>query len=133
MPSYERQKRLFEQKLISEQQFTEAEHDLEQLEISLADARRAWGYTEVRAPIAGTVDGARVKPATRSTIGPDLFDIVDFGSIVARVYVPEKRARPRRVPAKRCASSRRRRPASSSPAPSTASRRSSTRRAARSR
>ncbi len=87
---FARQERLFEQKLISAQQFSEAKHDLEQLEISLADARQAWGYTEVRAPIAGTIAVRRVKPGDAVTMDQTLFEIVDFGSLVVRVYVPER-------------------------------------------
>ena len=87
---FDRQKRLYEQKLISEQAYTQAKHELEQLEISLADARQAWGYTEVRAPIAGTVAVRRVKPGDAVTMDQPLFEIVDFGSLVVRVYVPER-------------------------------------------
>jgi membrane fusion protein (multidrug efflux system) len=87
---FARQERLFEQKLISEQQFTEAKHELEQLEIALADARQAWNYTEVRAPIAGTVAVRRVKPGDAVSMDQPLFDLVDFDTLVVRIYVPER-------------------------------------------
>jgi membrane fusion protein (multidrug efflux system) len=87
---HERQQRLFDQQLISEQAFTDASHDLEQLEIALADAERELGYTEVRAPISGTVTARLVKLGDQIQTGQHLFDIVDFDSIVARIYVPEK-------------------------------------------
>ncbi len=87
---FARQERLFEQKLISEQAFTQAKHDLEQLEITLADARQAWNYTEVRAPIAGTVAVRRVRPGDAVMMDQTLFEIVDFNSLVVRVYVPER-------------------------------------------
>ena len=87
---FERQQRLFEQNLISEQVFTEAKHELEQLEIELADARQAWGYTEVRAPIAGTVTMRNVKLGDQVGMDHPLFEIVDFDTLVARVYVPER-------------------------------------------
>jgi len=85
-----RQQSLFDQKLISEAAFTEAKHQYEQLEIQLADARQAWGYTEVRAPIAGTVTLRQVKAG--DTVSPDqpLFQIVDFDTLVTLVYVPER-------------------------------------------
>jgi len=87
---FERQKRLFAQDLISEQVYNDANYDLEQLQIARADAERELGYTEVRAPIGGTVTGRMVNLGDQVQIGQHLFDIVDFESIVALVYVPEK-------------------------------------------
>ncbi len=87
---YERQTRLYEQQLISEQAFSEATYELEQLELALADAQRELGYTEVRAPISGTVTARHVSVGDQVTPNQPLFEIVDFDSIVARVYVPEK-------------------------------------------
>ena len=87
---YERQQRLFSQQLISEQAFSEATYEIEQLEITLDDARRQLAHTEIRAPIGGTVTTRQVDQGDRVQPGAHLFDIVDFNSLVARVYVPEK-------------------------------------------
>jgi membrane fusion protein (multidrug efflux system) len=87
---YERQQRLYEQQLISEQVYRDATFEVEQLRLELADAERELGYTEVRAPIAGTVTSRLVNLGDTVQIGQHLFDIVDFDSIVALVYVPEK-------------------------------------------
>jgi membrane fusion protein (multidrug efflux system) len=87
---YARKERLYEQELISEQEFNDATYDLEQLRISLEDAERELGYTEVRAPISGTVTSRLVNLGDQVQIGQHLFDIVDFNSMVALVYVPEK-------------------------------------------
>ncbi len=87
---HDRLKRLFAENLISEQKFNDAVYELEQLAIALADAERELGYTEVRAPIGGTVTSRLVKRGDQVTVGQHLFDIVDFDSMVARVYVPEK-------------------------------------------
>ena len=87
---YDRQTNLFEQKLISEQTYNDATYDLEQLELNLADAKRQLGYTAVRAPISGTVTSRLVNVGDHVNMNQHLFDIVDFDSIVARVYVPEK-------------------------------------------
>ena len=70
--------------------FNDATYDLEQLQLTLRDARRELGYTEVRAPISGTVTQRLVSIGDQITMNQHLFDIVDFNSIVARVYVPEK-------------------------------------------
>ncbi|MEJ2086471.1 MAG: efflux RND transporter periplasmic adaptor subunit [Acidobacteriota bacterium] len=87
---YERKSSLFEQQLISEQEYNQATYDLEQLDIALKDAQRQLGYTEVRAPISGTITQRLVKVGDQITVNQHLFDIVDFDSIVARIYVPEK-------------------------------------------
>lgn len=87
---YERQQNLFAQQLISEQLFNEATYDLEQLELALADSKRELGYTAVTAPISGTVTQRMVNVGDQITVNQHLFDIVDFDSIVARIYVPEK-------------------------------------------
>jgi len=87
---FEREKALFEQKLISEQVFNNAKFELKQLELAFEDAQRGLEYTEVRAPIAGTVSQRMVKQGDLVGLNQHLFDIVDFNSMVARIYVPEK-------------------------------------------
>ncbi len=86
----QRSENLFEQQLISEQELNDKRYDVEQLDLALADARRELSYTEVRAPISGTVTQRLVKVGDHITVNQHLFDIIDFASIVARVYVPEK-------------------------------------------
>jgi len=87
---YKQQERLFEQELISEQTFNDATYELDQLKISLEDARRELSYTEVKAPITGTITGRMISKGDQVQIGQHLFDLVDFNSIVARIFVPEK-------------------------------------------
>lgn len=85
-----RQKPLYEQKLISEQTFKDAQFELRQLELALEDAHRELDYTIIRAPISGTITRRLVKYGDLVNPNQHLFDIVDFSSIVARVYLPEK-------------------------------------------
>ncbi len=85
----DRQKHLFEQNLISERAMNDASYELEQLEFGLADAERALSYTEVRAPISGTVTLRQVKVGDHVMVNQHLFNIVDFSTLVARLYVPE--------------------------------------------
>jgi membrane fusion protein (multidrug efflux system) len=87
---YERQTNLHSQNLISEKAYSEATYELDQLKLAITDAKRELGYTEVRAPISGTVTARHVSVGKQVTPNQALFDIVDFDSIVARVYVPEK-------------------------------------------
>jgi membrane fusion protein (multidrug efflux system) len=87
---YSQQERLFKQQLISQQLFDQATYEVEQLRISVEDAERELGYTEVKAPITGTVTNRMVNLGDQVQIGENLFDMVDFDSIVARIFVPEK-------------------------------------------
>jgi len=87
---YERQSRLFEQELIPEQTYNDATYELEQLDLELEDAERELSYTEVKAPISGTITQRMISVGDTVTVNQHLFDMVDFDSIVARVYVPEK-------------------------------------------
>lgn len=87
---YQRQSRLYHEQLISEEDYNNATYDLEQLRISLDDAERELGYTVVQAPISGTITSRKVNLGDQVQIGQELFEIVDFDSIVARIYVPEK-------------------------------------------
>lgn len=87
---YERQKRLHAQGFLSEEDLSNATYQIEQLELRLEESRRELSYTEVKAPISGTVTQRRVSLGDFVTPNQPLFDIVDFGSIVARVFVPEK-------------------------------------------
>jgi membrane fusion protein (multidrug efflux system) len=87
---FERQERLYKQELISEETYNNAAYELEQLHLTQADAERELGYTQVRAPISGTVTSRMVNLGDQVQIGQELFELIDFESIVARVYVPEK-------------------------------------------
>jgi membrane fusion protein (multidrug efflux system) len=87
---FARQKALFDQKLVSEQVFNDAQFELKQLQLAFDDAQRELEYTEVRAPIAGTISRRLVKYGDLVNLNQHLFDIVDFHSMVARIYVPEK-------------------------------------------
>jgi membrane fusion protein (multidrug efflux system) len=87
---YERAQELFEQKLVTEETFTEAGYTVERNRLALEDARRELGYTQVRAPISGIVTERLVNLGDHVTVNQPLFRIVDFDSIIARIYVPEK-------------------------------------------
>ena len=88
--NFQRTKELYEQKLVTEELFTQAGYTVERNELALEDARRQLGYTQVRATIAGVVTERRVNLGDHVTLNQPLFRIVDFDSIVARIYVPEK-------------------------------------------
>jgi membrane fusion protein (multidrug efflux system) len=87
---FERDQALFSAKLISEQMFRDTQYELKQKELAFEDAKRELEYTQVCAPIAGTVSQRLVKYGDLVNVNQHLFDVVDFQSMVARIYVPEK-------------------------------------------
>lgn len=86
----ERQKNLHAKDLTSDQAFNDASDELKRSELLLEDAQRALSYTDVRTPIAGTVTVRTVNVGNQVSVGQHLFSIIDFESIVAYVYIPEK-------------------------------------------
>lgn len=86
----ERQQSLYDQSLVSEQSWIVTRSEFDQATLALDDARRQLGYTRVKAPISGTVVDRRVNLGDFVTVNQPLFRLVDFDSIVARIYVPEK-------------------------------------------
>jgi membrane fusion protein (multidrug efflux system) len=87
---YERQETLHRKGLVSDQVFNESTWERDRLQLAVADASRAIAKTQVRAPIAGTVTKRLVQQGGHVASGEHLFDLADFDSLVARVYVPEK-------------------------------------------
>lgn len=87
---FDRQQKLYEQQLVAEQVYIDAHHALDQAKVAYDEAKQALSYTEVRAPISGIVTERLVNLGDSVTVNQALFKIVDFDSIVARVYVPEK-------------------------------------------
>ncbi len=87
---FERLEALYAQKLISDQVYTDARFEMRQLELALEDAKRELEYTVIRAPLGGVITRRLVKLGDLVTNGHHLFDVVDFESVVARIYVPEK-------------------------------------------
>jgi membrane fusion protein, multidrug efflux system len=87
--NFARTEQLFKDKLVAQKDFDDEKHQLEQLKLSLEEADRQVKFTEIKAPIAGTITTRLVKLGDHVNGNQHLFDIIDFDSIVARVYVAE--------------------------------------------
>ncbi len=87
---YARINKLFEQNLISEKEHADAKFEVRQLELSLDESERQLEFTEIRAPIKGTVTLRLISLGDLISNGKELFEIIDFDSIVAYVAVPDK-------------------------------------------
>jgi membrane fusion protein, multidrug efflux system len=85
-----RQTELFNRKLIGSGVFEQLKLDLETLKASYDIAALELSYTEIRAPISGTVSQRMVKLGNQINVGQSLFRIDDFDPLEARVAVPER-------------------------------------------
>lgn len=86
----ERQKALHDKGVTSDQNLASAQYEFKKLQLMRQDAGRALRYTTVRAPITGTLTMRAVKLGQTVAVSQPLFDITDFDSLVARIFVPEK-------------------------------------------
>ncbi len=87
---FDRQESLYKDNLISEQEYRNAQFSLTQRRLAFEEARRQFEYTEVRAPIKGTITLRDVKVGDQVGSGRKIFEIIDFDSTVAIIHVPEQ-------------------------------------------
>lgn len=81
---------LFERGVASQQELDQAELAYDTATLDVRDRKRDVGNTNVTAPFGGTVTERFVSEGAFVTTGAQLLSIVDFDTLVARVYVPEK-------------------------------------------
>lgn len=87
---FARQKKLHEQLLISEADFQTTQLAYEQSKLQLENATRELEYTEVVAPIDGTITQRMVKVGDQVNTGTPIFEIIDLTSTIAVIHVPEQ-------------------------------------------
>ncbi len=81
---------LYKKELVTVQEYNNKSYDLGQRKLELDQAERNLAYTVVKAPISGTITQRMVNLGDMVQTGRAVFEIVNFDSIVARVYLPEK-------------------------------------------
>lgn len=89
--NFKRTEQMFKGDLVSQRDYDDGKYGLEQLQLAMDEAQRQLDFTEIKAPIAGTITTRLVRLGDQVNPNQHLFDIIDFDSIVALVYVPEKR------------------------------------------
>ncbi|MEM7232238.1 MAG: efflux RND transporter periplasmic adaptor subunit [Planctomycetota bacterium] len=87
---FDEQQELFNDKLISNTEYRTAKVAFDQAQLQADNARRELEYTEVRAPIKGTISSRTVKLGDQVTNGMVLFEVVDLETTVAVINVPEQ-------------------------------------------
>ncbi len=87
---FERAQDLFRKEFLAQEDLNNATYELKQAELQYAEADNELSYTRITAPIGGTITARKVNLGDFVNANQHLFDIVDYNSIVARVYLPEK-------------------------------------------
>lgn len=87
---FERAERLYFEKVLGEEAYQQARQALRIAELDLRDRNREMRNTKVTAPFDGTITQRMVTAGAFVNNGAQLFTIVDFNTLVARVFVPEK-------------------------------------------
>jgi RND family efflux transporter MFP subunit len=89
--TYQRQKRLWEQKIGSEIQYLQAKTNYEATISSVEQAERQLGKSNMRAPFAGIIDDVIKDQGTVVSPGPgsEVFRIVNLSNMYITVNVPE--------------------------------------------
>jgi len=87
---FERAERLFNEKVLGFEAYQQSLNALEIARLDLRDRSREMRNTKVTAPFGGTITQRMVTAGAFVNNGAQLFTIVDFTTLVARVFVPEK-------------------------------------------
>lgn len=90
---FQRQERLYNDKIISDAEFKNVELDYRQQKLLLEEAQRELDFTLIKSPIDGTVTTRMINLGDNVNVNQQLFDLVDFRSIKAPVYLPESELR----------------------------------------
>ena len=87
---HNRLKGMFEQQLVSAQEFEAATNEFKAAEAAEELARLDLSYTTVRAPFSGRVVRRLVNVGQNVNVGTPLFVVSDFNPLLAIVHVPSK-------------------------------------------
>jgi membrane fusion protein (multidrug efflux system) len=87
---YQRAQLSFDQKLISRFDYEKSIFDRDLAASELETATLELDYTQVRAPFSGRITQKAVVVGQAVKKGDHLFTLADFGSLVARIFLPEK-------------------------------------------
>ncbi len=88
-----RAQEMFKRKLLSAEASDRAKFDMQSQRAAYEMARLELSYTQVAAPISGTVSMRMVKPGNFMTINQAVFMIDDFDPLLAVLNVPERELR----------------------------------------
>jgi membrane fusion protein (multidrug efflux system) len=87
---YERNKELFESKLISDQEFQSAKYEYEHQKASYDLSKLDLEYTAIRSPISGLVAERMIKVGNMVLANDPVFRVTGWNPLLAVLHVPER-------------------------------------------
>jgi membrane fusion protein, multidrug efflux system len=87
---FDRVERLLRQGIASQSEYDTAKSNVDAAKLDIKDRRRDLSNTVVKAPFSGILTQRFVAEGGFVSSGAQMFEITDFETLVARVYVPEK-------------------------------------------
>jgi RND family efflux transporter MFP subunit len=87
---FERMEAMYQQNLLSKEEFEKAKFSLGGLEVDWKQAKLNLSYTRIKTPIAGVVGDRLIKPGDRIQPSDKLFTVINTNEMIAVVYAPEK-------------------------------------------
>lgn len=87
---FDRVEKLHAQGIASQVEYDQAKTKLAAAKLDVRDRQRDLSNTVVKAPFAGIITRRFIDPGGFVSNGAQMFEITDFKTLVARVYVPEK-------------------------------------------
>jgi RND family efflux transporter MFP subunit len=84
---FDRLEAMFEEDLLSKEEFEKARFTLQGLEV---DWKQAKCYTRIKTPITGVVGDRLIKPGDRIQPADKLYSVINTSEMIAVVYAPEK-------------------------------------------
>jgi RND family efflux transporter MFP subunit len=87
---FERLEAMFQQNLLSKEEFEKAKFALQGLEVDWKQAKLNLSYTRITTPIAGVVGDRFIKPGDRIQPTDKLYSVINTTEMIAVVYAPEK-------------------------------------------
>ncbi len=82
-------KKMHEENLISDKEYSDAEYKYEVARNNYDAARLKYGYTKIRAPFEGVVTKRFVDVGSNVTVGMKLFELADIDPLLVYMYLPE--------------------------------------------
>jgi membrane fusion protein (multidrug efflux system) len=82
-------KKMFEEKLISDREYSDATYQYDVAKNQHAAALARYEYTQVKAPFSGVVTARFVEAGQNLAVGAQLFEIADTEPLLVRMYLPE--------------------------------------------
>ncbi len=86
---YQRNRELYEKKLISAEQFENSKFEYEAQKAAYDLARLNVEYSNITAPIGGVVSNRMIKAGNMVNADQELFEITDFDPLLAILHIPE--------------------------------------------